>query len=128
MPNINKILLSIHPEYAFAILGGLKGFEFRRVPPKRLPAIIYLYATAPVKKIVGTCHGISLITLPPAELWEFCRFGAGIGANEFYKYFEGCELAHAIKVTPRDRFKKPLTLSELKYDITRPPQSFQYLD
>lgn len=49
----DRILLSIKPEYVEQIERHTKLFEFRKRKFKNVPSEILIYASAPVKRIVG---------------------------------------------------------------------------
>ena len=53
---MRKILISIKPKYVQDILLGKKLYEYRKRLPSDVDAAI-IYATAPVKKIVGEIKG-----------------------------------------------------------------------
>ena len=54
-----RILLSIKPEYVEQIERHTKLFEFRKRKFKNVPSEILIYASAPVKKIVGSFSAFS---------------------------------------------------------------------
>ena len=81
-----SILLSIKPTYAESILSGRKRFEFRKRLSKSNIDKIYLYASAPVKRIVGEVQVISNISLGKSELWTLAREYAGISKDEYIRY------------------------------------------
>ena len=50
------IVLSLKPRYAEAILSGAKTVELRRIEPKlSVPTRALIYASTPVKALLGTC-------------------------------------------------------------------------
>ena len=49
----DRILLSIKPEYVEQIEQHTKLYEFRKRNFKNLPSEVWIYASAPVKRIVG---------------------------------------------------------------------------
>lgn len=68
--NLPVVLISIHPHHAEAILSGIKKVELRRVPIREEFEFLALYATAPVKGIVGFCRVSRVVSAPPSLLWE----------------------------------------------------------
>lgn len=123
-----NILLSLKPVYANAILAGKKRYEFRRAIFKN-PNVkrAYIYVTAPVGKIVGSFSIGKIIIDTPKKIWQKCKKYAGIGAADFFKYYEGCEKAFAIKIQSVQNFLKPLDPYSKKPNF-KPPQSFCYVD
>jgi predicted transcriptional regulator len=122
-----KVLLSIKPEFAEKILRGEKHFEFRKAIPKA-PGVktAVIYATKPVGKVVGEFDIDGFISTSPGKLWARTKEFAGITKQLFNEYFEGRDLAHAIKVKGARRYQEPLELpSVLASGVA--PQSFCYL-
>ena len=121
-----KVLLSIKPEYAEKILSGEKKYEFRRTLFKN-PSIskVIIYASSPIQKVIGEFDIDKLLSLGVDDLWNKTEKHSGIEKDFYYEYFEGKDVAHAIKVKRYKRYKKAQELSF--YDITHPPQSFMYL-
>lgn len=121
-----RILLSIHPEHAEAILMGSKGYEFRKVLFKEKVCEVVIYATSPVCRVIGTFEVEDIYSAPPADVWARAKDTAGVTEELFSKYFLNRELAHAIKVRKPVRFLRSKLLSKyLKSNV--PPQSFCYL-
>lgn len=119
-------LFSIKPQYAEAILGGIKEVEFRRTRLAPDVSHVVIYATAPVKKIVGMFEVAGVDCARPRSLWRTYRRVGGIDAADFNDYFTGIDFAYAIKVRAARRLTVPLDLSKISPTL-RPPQSYQYL-
>ena len=118
-------LLSIHPRFADAILSGEKQVEFRRRAPSTLTHVI-IYATAPVQRIVGWFRVGGVESEAPSVLWE--RFGrvGFLGAGEFARYYDACDIGAAIRVAEVSRLPQPLALDAVGVGVS-PPQSFCYV-
>ena len=120
-------ILSIKPTFVEAIFRGEKQFEFRRKLFKtQTPTTIFVYASAPVSKIVGHFEVGDIISNQPSKVWRDTKHAAGIKRSYFFKYFSGCHEAHALKVQKPVRYRRPLSLSKT-FGINRPPQSFCYV-
>ncbi len=121
-----KVLLSIKPEYAEKILHGEKKYEFRRTIFKN-PAIkkVVIYASSPVKKVIGEFEIECIISLDICKLWKKTMTYSGIDKTFYDSYFYGKEIGHAIKVKKAKRYSRYLDLED--YDINQAPQSFMYL-
>lgn len=117
-------LLSIRPRYADAIMSGHKRVEFRKQPFARPVEHVVIYATAPVRRIVGTFRVAECDLAEPAELWR--RYGdvGGIERADFERYYgqRSSGVAIAIEGSPT-----PLDLPLDALGHVRPPQSFVYL-
>lgn len=122
-----RILLSIKPEYVELIERHTKLFEFRKRKFKNVPSEILIYASAPVKKIVGIIHVRDIIEDTPIALWSRCRQYAGIKEKTFFEYFKGKNKGIAIEIKDYIKFESPVDPYKVNSDFT-PPQSYAYLD
>ncbi|CAB3768272.1 hypothetical protein [Paraburkholderia humisilvae] len=85
-----------------------------------------IYATKPVGKVVGEFDIDEVISASPNKLWSSTKEFAGITKQRFNEYFDGREVAHAIKVKDARRYEEPPELpSVLESGVA--PQSFCYL-
>lgn len=119
-------LMAIREHYAEAIFDGKKLVEFRK---RRLAADIenvWVYATAPVSKIVGRFSVSEIVEGTPQEIWAAFGSVGSIRRADFFQYFEGATKAVAIVVGQTERISDPLALADID---PRPavPQSFAYL-
>lgn len=122
-----NVLLSIKPEFATAILAGKKKFEFRRTIFKNTNVKkVYVYASKPIGLVIGEFEIDEIIASDPRSLWKTTKKGSGISKKYFDKYFEGRNVAYALKVSTTHSYEKPMTLMEM-FNINRPPQSFMYV-
>ena len=122
-----RILLSVKPRFAEAILDGTKTFEFRRALFRRRDIdTVVLYASSPTCKILGEFTIEDVLSLEVEELWTATRHGGAIDRAYFDNYFVGCSDGHAIKIGKACRYKTPLCL-RADLGISTPPQSFRYV-
>lgn len=121
-----RVLLSIKPEYAEKILSGEKRYEFRRTVFKNTAIKkVVIYASSPVKKVIGEFDIECVISLELEDLWKKTSKYSGINKDFYDQYFDGKVFGYAIKVKKARRYKNQLNLD--KYKIKYPPQSFIYL-
>ncbi|MHB1646587.1 MAG: ASCH domain-containing protein [bacterium] len=121
-----KVLLSIKPEYAEKILSGHKRYEFRRsIFKSSFVEKVVIYASSPVKKIIGEFEIEHILSLKLDELWSRTMRYSGINKEFYDRYFSGKDIGHAIKVKNVKRYSNYLDLNY--FDISQPPQSFIYL-
>ena len=121
-----KVLLSIKPQYAKKIFDGEKQYEYRRsLFANRMVRTVIVYASSPVKMIVGEFDIEDIINDTLESLWKQTEHKSGITEDYFYKYFRCKDKGYAIKVGNPMKYAEPLPLNEL-YDM-RPPQSFAYV-
>ena len=121
-------LLSIKPTYVDAIVKGHKQYEFRKsIFRKKQLETVYIYSTAPVKKIVASFRVGEIIEDHPIRLWDCLKEFAGLNHVEFFRYFEGRERGFAIEIVSLKLFKKPVNPRDFIPNFV-PPQSFHYLN
>lgn len=126
MTTKKRVLLSIHPEYANAILDGRKKFEFRRVIFKSPVSEIVMYATQPIGRVLGCFTVEDVFMDAPKELWKKTAKLGGVSKEKFDGYFKNRERAFAIKISNPTRFRTSQPLS--RYIASNiPPQSFCYV-
>ena len=121
------VLMSIHPEYAQAILDGTKRVEFRKRALAPSVTHVVIYSTAPVQRVVGWFKIGAQHVNAPEELWNRFRDCGGVGYRDYSRYFRGKDKAVAIEVESVQRFAAPLSLQR-DLGVEHPPQSFQYLN
>jgi predicted transcriptional regulator len=123
-----KVLLAIKPEFAEKIFEGTKKFEFRKIIFKnKTVRKIVVYASSPVKRVIGEFEIDEILSLDPESLWQKTYKSAGISKSFYDSYFDRKELAYAIKIKGIRKYKTPLYL-DLDFNIKSPPQSFVYID
>ena len=125
------IVLSLKPRFAEAILAGTKTVELRRTMPKiEVPTRALLYATTPVRALLGTCIITSVISAPLSDLWREYGSRANLAYHEFKRYFEGVEVGTALTLDEQRPLSRRVPLQDLRADPIgfRPPQSFAYVD
>jgi len=121
-----KVLLSIKPEYAARIFSGEKKYEFRRAIFKnRKVTHAVVYASSPVRKVIGEFEVLDILHDEVRALWEKTRSTAGISEGKFFDYFSDREKGYAIEIGRIQKYQQPISL-EREYGLA-PPQSFAYL-
>jgi predicted transcriptional regulator len=118
------ILLSIKPEYAELILEGKKTIELRKSYPAKIFSKIYLYATAPVKKVVGVVYQADypeeVSMLKPLTAGGVC-VKACVTSDELREYIGDSLSIYGWKLKDPKRFKTPKA-------VNLPiPQSWRYI-
>lgn len=122
-----KVVLSIKPEFAYKIFDGTKKFEFRKSIFKNSNIeTVVVYASAPVKKVIGEFQIERILNYDLDTLWELTKEYSGISEDYFYEYFDKRETGFAIQIKSKVKFKQPKSLQD-DYKIITPPQSFTYL-
>lgn len=121
-----KVLLSIKPEFAQKIFDGSKKYEFRRSIFKN-PDIktVVVYASSPVKKVVGEFEIEEILNTDLEALWNQTEKYSGISKDYFLKYFSGKQNGFAIQIKNTKKYKSPKCIKKDLHLV--PPQSFAYL-
>ena len=123
-----NVLLSIRPKYAEAITEGRKSFEFRKsIFKHHCVERVYLYATRPVSKVVGSFRVGNIICREPKVLWEELGRFSGVSSKEFFEYFKDSDIGFAIEIEDLEVYQRPVNPSLFIEGFT-PPRSFKYID
>lgn len=122
-----RVLLSIKPEFVFRIFDGSKKYEYRRTIFKRKGVkSIVVYASDPIRLVIGEFEIGNILHDKPEELWAYTRNHSGITKKGFMDYFANLTKGYAIAIRETRKYETPLSLNELM--ISQPPQSFRYLN
>lgn len=120
-----NIILPIKPVFAKKILSGEKKYEYRKRLCKMEINKIYIYATSPVKMIVGEVEVVNKMSMDKEKLWLETQKYAGI-TKEFYdQYFEYQDCACAYRIGKVKQYRFPVPLNSV--GIKSVPQSFIYV-
>lgn len=123
-----KAILSIKPEYVARIFDETKKYEFRKQIFKRDDIDeVLIYATAPTMQIVGKFTFEEILVDTPEAIWLKTKDVSGISFEAYMKYFDGKEIAYAIKIKEVVKYKKGVKLNFLAPELKMPPQSFAYI-
>jgi len=120
----------MRPRFSDGILDGTKTIELRRTRPQVEPGDpVLIYASSPVKAIVGGFLVKDLIQADPSGLWGIVKDLAGVTELEYEAYFNGARIGYGIRITDPWRLSEPVCLETLRArrPSFRPPQSYAYL-
>lgn len=120
-----NIILPIKPRYVEKILDKEKKYEYRKQICIDNIDKIYLYATAPVKAILGEADVLEKIIMNKENLWKLTKEQSGISKDYFDDYFGKSEMASAYRLGEIEKYQKPILLSEV--GIKYVPQSYIYV-
>ena len=124
---LTNVILSIKPVYAEAIMSGLKTIEFRKKVFKRPVNKIYVYASSPIKKIIGYFTISEVVEAAPKDLWESFNSVGGIDKQSFFDYYDGVSDAIGLKVDEVRQFNNGVNPLDVLDKFTA-PQSYMYTD
>ncbi len=123
-----NVLLSIKPKYAESIIKRQKKYEFRKILFKcNHIDKVYIYATAPVKKVIGLFQIGEISQDSPESLWEILNELSGLNESEFFSYFKNNRIGFAIEIKHVRKFQNPVDPKDVIPNF-HPPQSFCYIE
>ena len=97
MGTVESALISIRPNYARAILAGIKTVELRRrIPVLQRGTRLWIYATRPLGAVVGTAIVQEIVEATPAHIWNTLKSRTALNRCEFDEYFSGTSCASAL--------------------------------
>ncbi|TQL17337.1 transcriptional regulator [Zymomonas mobilis] len=125
----NEAVISLWPEFAEAIVAGTKTVEFRRrIPIPALSARIWIYATRPIKSVIGFTYLEAIDTGNVDQLWQKYGKEAFLSEKQYRDYFEGTDKAIAFLLRDHQKIE-PIGLEQMA--VVRPhflpPQSLTWL-
>lgn len=123
-------LFAVKPEFAEALVEGRKRFELRRTRPSlRTGDVVYVYATSPVKAVLGSFVCGSVVEGSPTGIWIQVGGEVEVSRRRFRDYFRSATRAFAIEVMSPRTLSEPLTLDELRLSLPGfcPPQSYKFV-
>ncbi len=124
-----NVILSIKPEYALSIIKGKKTIELRRKFPieNMGGGIAIIYASSPLKKIIGYASILEVRKLPIFSIWKIYKKQACVEKKFFNSYFEGLEEGFVIELKRPVELANPLESNALKKEHSFfAPQSYRY--
>jgi len=123
-----NVLLSVKPHFAESIFNGKKKYEYRktRFSISNIQKII-VYASSPIKKIVGEFHIAEIIQDTPELIWLRTGNLAGIRREIFFHYFTGKNIGYAIRIKHAKKYRVPYDPRDVVEGFI-PPQSFMYIN
>lgn len=122
---MSQMLLSIKPQYVAKIIAGKKKFEFRKFHCREGIDTIIIYATAPMKQVIGEVTLIDIIEGDVEFVWHETKGFGGILKKDYKAYYKEREVAVAYQLGDVTVYDEPKTLTDLGLDYV--PQSFAYL-
>ena len=117
-------ILSIKPKYVEEIKEGRKRFEYRKSVFKQHVDKVFIYASAPISKVVGEFQPVDVLSGTPAEVWIQTKQYAGIKKVFYDEYFRGRSTAYAIVIQNLVMYEEALPLPK----GIKAPQSYLYIN
>ncbi len=107
-------------------MSGAKKVEFRKRPFGRDVTHVVVYASSPVKRVLGFFEVKEIDEASPRVLWQRYAAVGGISREDYDGYFGLASSAVAIRVERVHSLRTPIPLSEV-LPAGRAPQSYAYL-
>lgn len=122
------VLMSIRPRFAEAIFAGEKTHELRRQFPASLSgATVYVYASTPLRKVIGSFQIASVQRIPKWLLARTRRRATTLTATELLAYLDGLHHGVLLEVSNPTEYARPVPLARLRAIGIEPPQSYRFL-
>lgn len=115
-------IISIKPQFVEQIAAGRKTYEYRKSVFKEEVDKVYIYATAPVSKIIGEFRPIDILKGKPMDIWKQTKEFSGVNEQFFKQYYKGRDIAYAIVIKNLHMYEKGVDLPNGMHA----PQSFCY--
>ena len=135
METINRIskkkhlFISVKPEFAKKIIAKEKKIELRKVKPHvEVGDYVIIYASSPMKSVVGFGMVQQIIETTPEQMWEKYSSILGIDKSRLNDYYDGKERAIGIEIKEIQQIT-PIHLEDLR-NVTpnfQPPQVYRYV-
>lgn len=122
-----NVLMSIKKPYVQRMQDGSKRVEFRKTIFANTVRRVYVYETAPNKKIVGFFDVQEIVHNSPDNIWYRFSECAGVTREEYQKYYDSSNQGYAIVFSDFKELLTPVDPGTVAQNF-RPPQSFCYLD
>ncbi len=123
-----NVIISIRPNFCKLIFGGQKRYEYRkRVFKSSDVDKVYIYTSKPISKIVGYFTVKRIIDDTPSNVWNQTHEHGGITKKQFFDYFKGHSVAHAIEIDEVVELDIPINPKEVIQGFTA-PQNYCYVD
>ena len=125
-----NVMISVKPEYALKIISGEKTIELRRkFPVDHIEGgIALIYASSPIKKIIGYAVIEQVKELTLNSLWKTCGKQACVKKSFFTSYFNGLESGYGISLKDPKKLRVPLGIERMRSEfLFSAPQSFRYI-
>jgi predicted transcriptional regulator len=124
------LFISVKPDYAFKIINGQKTIELRKNRPNvKNGDYVIIYATVPIKTVIGFGKIDRIIDTTPSKMWEDNSIKLGIDKGSFDKYYADFNRSIGIEISSICKFKIGFSLSKIKKlnPTFSPPQTYKYI-
>lgn len=117
-------ILSIKPQFIEEIVAGKKKFEYRKSVFKQPVEKVYVYASAPISKVIGEFQPVDVVIGSPGDVWKETKEFSGITKILFDEYYKGRKIAYAIVIQNFVKYDCQVNLPKGMHA----PQSYCYVE
>ena len=117
-------ILSIKPQFVEEIVAGKKKFEYRKSVFKQPVEKVFVYASAPISKVIGEFQPVDVVVGTPGDVWKETNKFSGITKNFFDEYYKGRKTAYAIVIQNFVKYDCQVNLPKGMHA----PQSYCYVE
>ena len=117
-------ILSIKPQFVEEIVAGKKKFEYRKSVFKQPVEKVYVYASAPISKVIGEFQPVDVVVGTPGDVWKETNKFSGITKRFFDEYYKGRKTAYAIVIQNFVKYDCQVNLPKGMHA----PQSYCYVE
>ncbi|MFH0757888.1 MAG: hypothetical protein V2B15_11425 [Bacteroidota bacterium] len=121
-----SILISIKPKFANHIFDGTKKYEYRKIAFSKDPEFCIVYASYPIKKIIGFFKVGNILKGSSTDIWERTNQYGGIDLSAYLEYSKESAIIIAIQILNPTLLIKPIDPFLVNPNF-KPPQSFIYI-
>jgi predicted transcriptional regulator/N-acetylglutamate synthase-like GNAT family acetyltransferase len=127
--DVPRLILSIRPKFARAVIAGQKRVEIRRsFSPRWVDQRLCLYSSSPDRRLIGEATVMSVVAASPEEIWSSYGDQICCERSEFETYSTGKSELVAITLGQVREYERPLRLDEIRAlngGNFSPPQSYR---
>lgn len=124
------LFISVKPDYAFKIINGQKSIELRKSRPNvKKGDYVIIYATVPIKTVIGFGKIENIIETSPSKMWEDNSTKLGIDKVSFDRYYADFNKSIGIEISSICKFEIGFSLDMIKKTNPSfsPPQTYKYI-
>jgi predicted transcriptional regulator len=123
------VLMSIKTRFVRSILNGSKTHELRRKVPRDAAGMrVFIYSSGVDRAITVHAEVSEVAAGTPEYIWRKYADVLGVTKEEFHEYFDGTDVAYAIRLDKVTPSQKPVSLEQMRNEHQlEPPQSWRYI-
>ena len=111
------LFISVKPEYAYKIISKQKSIELRKNRPNvQKGDYVLIYATVPVKAVIGFGKIKNIIDTSPDKMWEVNSDKLGINKDAFDNYYADTNRAIGIEISSICKFEFGFLLAKTNFN------------